>query len=78
MWSAVLAFLNSLLSALNTWQAGRQRDADRQAGRDATTAQSLQGVLDATIVAKDIESRVLELSDAELDRLLLKPADRDK
>lgn len=77
MWNAVFAFLNGLLSAFNTWQISRQRDADRQAGRDEAFNRAQWEILDVSAKAKDIEERIAAMDDVELNSLLKRPENRD-
>jgi hypothetical protein len=68
----ILAFLNALFSAIIAWQAGRQRDADRQAGRNAERV-----FIQAEVLKRAKESH--RLNNSELDDSFLRaPETRDK
>lgn len=57
MWSGVLSFLKALLLAISSWQNGRQREADRQAGRDETFNHAQWEILDRAKTAEDIRDK---------------------
>ena len=72
MWSAALVFIKSLLDAINLWQVGRQRDADRKSGRDEVLNRAQWEVIKRADIARSIERGNLD------DSLLTKPTERDK
>jgi hypothetical protein len=72
MWSAALVFIKSLLDAVNLWQVGRQRDADRQSGKDEVFSRAQWEVIKRADIA-----RAIERGNAD-DSLLTKPENRDK